>query len=290
MRDHPLDHRWALVVIDECLSIQNRNAMWTQEAWRQSSVSKHLVMLSATFFRKEFDNLYFMLKMLNSGIPEKKEYLDNILQHAIVRKVPECKREWQERITKVSMPKTARQEYQTIFEMDQDNAHKYSQLVSFLSRSTAVQAAVATAIGKLVAKADRRGSRCLIYAASATEAEMWSKHLSIPVYPTLGQHCIVTVNKGTYGLNNLVCYDTLVLRPPVPDKLPQMKGRLDRPGQKAEQLRCEFFYLKDTIEYGLVLRMSIANNFLDRYIMPLSTFFQMSLEVPQDGAPDQFTQ
>ena len=36
-RDHPLLHQWLLVVIDECLTVQNKEALQTEEAWRQAS-------------------------------------------------------------------------------------------------------------------------------------------------------------------------------------------------------------------------------------------------------------
>jgi hypothetical protein len=56
VRDHPLDSVqtacWKLVIIDECLAVQCREALQTQEAWRQVMCSHYgVVMLSATFFR-----------------------------------------------------------------------------------------------------------------------------------------------------------------------------------------------------------------------------------------------
>src|SRR5690606_21325874 len=44
MREHPVMHRWLLVIIDECLSVQNKNALQTEEAWKQSLVSKHILL------------------------------------------------------------------------------------------------------------------------------------------------------------------------------------------------------------------------------------------------------
>ena len=45
---------WDLVVIDECLSIQNDTALQTMEAWRQVASSRAgVLMLSATFFRSQ---------------------------------------------------------------------------------------------------------------------------------------------------------------------------------------------------------------------------------------------
>ena len=96
-RDHPINNKWLLVIIDECLTVQNKNALWTEGAWRQSIVAKHLVMMSATFFRTRFDKLYYMLKMLRTGLPERREYLDAILIETIVSQVSKNKRKWTSR-------------------------------------------------------------------------------------------------------------------------------------------------------------------------------------------------
>ena len=68
------------------------------------------------------------------------------------------------------------------------------------------------------------------------------------------------------------------MRPPCPDHLPQMKGRLDRPGQDSDELFIEFFYISNTIEEGLLSRMDIANHFSTRYIMPLALFYDMAVQ------------
>ena len=55
-RDKPfvMQAGWDLVVIDECLSIQNDTALQTMEAWRQVASSRAgVLMLSATFFRSK---------------------------------------------------------------------------------------------------------------------------------------------------------------------------------------------------------------------------------------------
>jgi len=67
------------------------------------------------------------------------------------------------------------------------------------------------------------------------------------------------------------------LRPPQPDKLPQIKGRLARPQQKSTNLHIEYFVIKDTIEMGLLLRMEIASKFMHQYIMPLAKFYDVSV-------------
>ena len=61
---------------------------------------------------------------------------------------------------------------------------------------------------------------------------MFSEEIpNVTRFPDLsGTHVAISYAEGTYGLNTLVKYNTLLTRPPEPDKLPQMKGRLDRPG------------------------------------------------------------
>ena len=91
------------------------------------------------------------------------------------------------------------------------------------------------------------------------------------------RHVVVSYAEGTYGLNDLVGYQVIVTRPPQPDKLDQMKGRLDRPGQTKNVLYLKYFIVEDTIEEALLLRMDIANNFRDNYIMPLGEFYDLAI-------------
>lgn len=277
MRDYPINHKWLLLVIDECLTVQNKNALWTEEAWKQSMVSKHLVMMSATFFRTRFDKLYYMLKMLRTGLPERKEYLDTILLESIVSQVSKIKRKWTSNINYFILDDSSRQLYDEIDQSDISLEAKYAKLSSFLISSVRTNTSVSSQLAALINRLEKQKHRCLIYARAADEASLWSKQLSIPIYPTKGNHCIVTFNDGTYGLNDLVIYDTIVMHPPPPDKLPQIKGRLDRPGQKLDHLYIEYFILKDTIEEGLILRMNIASAFLQKYIMPLAKFYDVSV-------------
>lgn len=277
MRDHPINHNWLLVIIDECLTVQNKNALWTESAWKQSMMSKHLIMMSATFFRTRFDKLYYMLKMLKTGLPEKKEYLDAILLESIVSQVSKIKRNWMSNFNYFQLDSTSRKEYDSIEKSDMSLEIKFAKLSSFLISNVKINDIVTEQLDILVKKITKKKHRCLIYARAANEAKIWSQKLNIPVYPTKGTHCIVTYNDGTYGLNDLIIYDTIIMRPPSPDKLPQIKGRLDRSGQKLNNLYIEYFVIKDTIEEGLILRMNIASQFLQKYIMPLAKFYDVSI-------------
>lgn len=150
-------------------------------------------------------------------------------------------------------------------------------MTSFLISKQSVNSVIVKQLNKLINALDKKGHRCVIYARSNEEANHWSSKLGIPLYPKKGRHTIITYHDGTYGLNDLVIYNTIVMRPPAPDKLPQIKGRLDRPGQTTDELFIEYFILKDTIEEGLILRMNIASQFIHRYIMPLAKFYDVSI-------------
>lgn len=269
MRDKPLDNYWKLVVIDECLSVQNREALQTEEAWKQSLTSSHLMMLSATFFRARFDKLYYMLKMLQSGIPENKIYLDTILNEVILRQVSATPRKWKEEIHKFKL--SDREEYEKILEKDINDEKKYSMLHSYLTGISVVKH-----LKKIISDKDN----CLIYACSSEEAEEWSRKLGISLDDgtASSKHVITTWAKGTYGLNHLVKYDTIITRPPPPDKLPQMKGRLDRPGQTKDVLKIIYFLWENTIEEAALIRLNVANQFLKDHLMPLSQFYKLALE------------
>jgi hypothetical protein len=151
----------------------------------------------------------------------------------------------------------------------------YAKLNSYLINNTKVKELVVKQLRKLI---DEQKDRCLIYARGKDEAEYWSNELDISIYPNKGHHVITTYHDGTYGVNDLVDYGLIIMRPPEPDKLPQIKGRLDRPGQKRNDLAIHYFYLDETIEKGLVTRLEIASNFYQNYIMPLAQFYKLSLK------------
>jgi hypothetical protein len=273
MRVNPINNKWLLMIIDECLTVQNKNALWTEEAWKQSLMSKHLVMMSATFFRTRFDKLYYMLEMLQTGLPTRREYLDTILVDSIVSNIALTKRKWTSNVNRFTLSDSAMKEYTKIENIDLSAETVYGKLQSWLIK----YGDITSDLDKLVKSLDKKNHRCLIYARSKGEAIGWSTIMKIPIYPVKGKHCIVTYNDGTYGLNDLVVYDTIVMRPPPPDKLPQIKGRLDRPGNKHDNLRIEYFLIENTIEEGLLLRMEIASQFAYNYIMPLVRFYDLSV-------------
>lgn len=274
MRDYPLHHNWLLTIIDECLTVQNAATLWTAEAWRQTMVSKHLLMMSATFFRARFDKLYYMIKMFQSQLPETSTYLDTILSETIVSQISKKKATWQTHTIPLKLRLPSQKIYDQMMSETNDVQIKYAKANSFLTSDETVKQTIANSLANLLCTIN---GRCLIYAKNNSEAQYWSDYLQVPLYPKKGYHCIVTYANGTFGLNDLIVYDTILTRPPSPDKLPQMKGRLDRPHQKCNHLHLYYFYLANTIEEGLMIRLSMCDYFLKKHIMPLAQFYEISV-------------
>lgn len=278
MRDHPIYESWELVIIDECLSVQNQGSLHTESAWKQVISAQHgVMMMSATFFRSRFDKLYYMLKMLRSGLPEKKEYLDTILSETIICNLSDDNREWVTSIHKYKLSTSMKKKYDDILNIGNrnnlDSEKIYNSLLKYLYNNYDYNVCFKDILDKL-----EDNQKALIYARSKDEADLISKLNNVSRYPDKSKrHVVVSYAEGTYGLNDLVGYQVIVTRPPQPDKLDQMKGRLDRPGQTKNVLYLKYFIVEDTIEEALLLRMDIANNFRDNYIMPLGEFYDLAI-------------
>ena len=276
MRDHPIQHPWIAVVIDECLSVQNKNALQTEEAWRQVLSSQYgCLLMSATFFRSRFDKLFYMLKMLSSGLPENKGYLDAILSECIVSHLPATSREWVTVPHPFPLNATQRKQYDQILRQDLASEKLYIRLQTLLFD----EFDFVGAFRDVIRTAQKKGSRCLVYAKSREEADTLASEIDdVGRYPDLTrEHVVISYTEGTYGLNNLVHLDTIVTRPPEPDKLPQMKGRLDRPGQRGTRLTIRFLYVSGTIDEASLFRLELANSFRGTYIMPLAEFYEVAV-------------
>jgi hypothetical protein len=274
MRDHPFYHPWSFVVIDECLSVQNKNALQTEESWRQIINSKFgVLMMSATFFRSRFDKLFYMLKMLRTGLPEDREYLDTILSTSITCSIPENQRKWITNTTKFKLTDKQQNTYDKIKCSDKTDDMKYSELIRFINKNVDYVKLFSDKLEKM------KKNKCLIYAKSKNEADKISELQNVTRYPDkTGQHVVVSYAEATYGLNDLVIYDTILTRVPEPDKLPQMKGRLDRPGQKSDTMNIEFILIENTLEDGWLLRLEMCNHFYKNYIMPLADFYKICIK------------
>jgi hypothetical protein len=275
MRNHPLIQQWNLVIIDECLSVQNKEALQTEEAFRQVMCSKYgVLMLSATFFRSRFDKMFYMLSMLDSGLPNRKEYLDTILNEHIVCHIPEKSRKWITNIEKYKLSKKQRKEYDNIKNKKLTSEKMYVELSKYIYDNVDYVTLFENKI-----KQFNKKDKILIYCKSKIEADKLCKLNNISRYPnkTL-QHVAVSYAEGTYGLNDLIDYNILLTRPPEPDKLPQMKGRLDRPGQKNDILQLEYILLENTVEEAWLYRLEICNSFYNNYLMPLAEFYELAIK------------
>lgn len=278
IRDHPIRNCWLLTIIDECLSVQNNNALWTEEAWKQSLISNFVILLSATFFRSRYNNLYYMLSMLQSCIPIDKSQLNTILNERLIINRSISTRIWDTTTHYIPFPETIRPEYDHILNDYKGNLNEkliYTKLLRLLKSERDY---VATYLADLLDSENKS----VIFADGKKEAEIFSEVLGLPIYNsrmdvTLYNNIIANINDVALGVNNLVHFDTLILRPPCPDLVPQIKGRLDRPGQTNNYLNIHYFMIDKSIELGLERRMNIANNFNYKYIMPLAEFYKISL-------------
>src|SRR5207245_2450196 len=155
------------VVIDECLTVQNKNALQTEEAYKQIAVSQYGVhMASATFFRARFDKLFYMLKMLSTGLPETKPYLDAILAESIVVNIPDKTKEWIISHNPFEMPKSIRKDYNEMLGLNLASERLYGKLQSFLFENFDYVSAFAD----VVKKCEKLNRRCLIFTRSKDQA------------------------------------------------------------------------------------------------------------------------
>lgn len=278
-RDHPFLCNWLLVIIDECLTVQNKDALQTEEAWRQVICSVYgVLMMSATFFRSRFDKMFYMLSMLNSGLPEEKEYLDTILSEHIVCFIPERSRKWITNITKYKMGNEHRKQYNLLKNRQNIGSDKmYQQLTAFIHKNIDY---IQLFMKKIKDIELNENNKILVYCKSKKEADILalSSNGCVTRYPDkTGKHVVVSYCEGTYGLNDLVRYNVLLTRPPEPDKIDQMKGRLDRPRQLNDVLQLEYILLENTVEEAWLYRLDIANGFYTNHILPLAEFYNVAI-------------
>lgn len=262
-----------LVIVDECLTVQNKDTKWTIKAFMSVSRAKFgVLMLSATFFRTRFDKLLFMLKMLNTGLPERQEYLDTILNTAINLNIKTTNRIWQNNIIRIDLPVTLSTDYTNAMTIS-DSKMKYIKCKEIINRLDWLQILL-TVSRHLVSL----GKKVLCYVDSQNDIDKLKTQNNNDVYiydktndEVINKNiCVISKYRGTYGINNLVDYDTIVLRPIESDKIPQIKGRLDRPGQKSKNLEINFIIVNKSIEELDITKIDIANNFYNSHILPIA--------------------
>lgn len=276
-RSHPLQFKWLFLIIDECLTVQNKEAIQTMSSWKQSVNSEYgVLLLSATFFRTRFDKLLYMLKMLKCDLPETKEYLDTILCDSIKVNLPVNKRSWTEKLFKKNLNDYFYDEYNKIKNMKITNEAKFIKLQKYIYDNVNYIDIFKEHID-IISKNNE--AKLLIYAKSKYEASFISQQMpNVGLYPNITKkHVVVSLAHGTYGLNDLIEFNQILCRPPEPDRLPQMKGRLDRPGQKENELVINYIVINNTIENGDYLRLDLCNKFYSNHIMPLSEYYKIAI-------------
>ena len=73
--------------------------------------------------------------------------------------------------------------------------------------------------------------------------------------------------------------DCIICRPTPGDHLEQMKGRVDRPGQRAKQLLLVVVYAANTIEEVDFANIRLAGNFFRQYIAPVARRYKEQVEL-----------
>ena len=275
-RDNPLKENIEFLIIDECLTVQNNTSKWTMKAFEQATKSKYgVLMLSATFFRTRFDKLFFMLKMLQLKIPAKPEYLDTILNIAIGANIKKNQTKWIENIHKIKMDNYFYTQYSKHKKVNKKES--YLELKKFMFEKVDWEKIIIEKTTELI----RLERKVLIFVESENQLDklidlITNKKLNSEwsFYPDISNNiCVISKHKGTYGINNLIKYDTILMKPPESDKLPQIKGRIDRPGQKSSKLFLEYILIEDTIDEIDLISLQIANNFYSSHIIPLATYY-----------------
>jgi hypothetical protein len=277
MRDHPVYNSWILCIIDECLSVQNKDALQTEEAWKQVLCSKYgVIMMSATFFRSRFDKLYYMLKILNSNIPETREYLDLILSENIVCNIRCDSKKWNTKIYRYDLDPELRKEYDQIYRSNLDIEKIYIKLQKLLHDKFNYIYCFLDIINEL-----DKDQKALIYTKSKSEADILVlEGHNISRYPDKSKkHVVVSYAEGTFGLNDLIKYNTIITRPPEGDKLPQMKGRLDRPGNNHKQFYIIYLIADKTIDEAHLISLDMCDNFYKNYIMPIADLYKIIKQI-----------
>jgi hypothetical protein len=216
--------------------------------------------------------------MLNTQLPPTMEYLDCILCETIVCNLNKTDRKWITNTEYTILEKSIMKQYNQIVLKHKEIGFEkvYHMLTKFIRDNVDYVEIFKDSLNKILKK--RPNSKVLIYASSKKEADLIAEiDGTIGRYPIKKIHTVVSYAEATYGLNDLIVFDTILTRPPDSDKLPQMKGRLDRPNQKEDILYIEYILLKNTIEEANLYKLEIANNFYGTHIMPLAEFYELAV-------------
>lgn len=123
-----------------------------------------------------------------------------------------------------------------------------------------------------------------------TEAEAEALLASIPNARRWGEGGSgpIVVNRFTHsqGINMQGEADAIVCRPTPGDLLEQMKGRIDRPGQREKSLLLVVLMAQHTIEEAQAANIQLCGSFFRNYLAPVARRFEeVSLEAALAVAP-----
>lgn len=248
-------HKWRFCIVDECVEFTGmanklKNSIMTMY------LCDKLLLLSATLYRSNKDEIRILSQYLDYRleIEEPKVFMTNYVTSTIA---------------------VDRKHFDTWFHDMIDN----------YENGTNISEIIQTILSKL--PEDRK---CVIYVTAAQIKEC-SKKLGIPIYKPNSnhdhKHVLITFKDGTFGINDLVKYNTLVMRPPKSHLLTQLKGRLDRPGQMHEQLYIEYYAIlrEDRYRYN---NLKKSQQFVETHIKPIASFIQITDEEEEED-PDAET-
>lgn len=275
-RDHPLNESIAFIIIDECISVQNKNAKWTVQCYKDVIRSKYgVLMLSATFFKTRYDKLFYLLKMLNTDIIEKQEYLDTILNTAINANIITSKRQWDVQTYNINETDEFYIEYNKIKNSKLDSNTKYIELKKLINKIDWID----IIINKLILLSKKQ-HKIIYFSDSEKELKLLKdkKHPKICFYPDISKNiCCINIHKGSHGINNLIKYDTILSKPVTNDIEIQMKGRLDRGNNEHNKLYLIYIVISDTIMELDMIKKEIGNNFYKNHIEALAVLYDKYL-------------
>ena len=215
--------------------------------------------------------------MLKTSLPETIEYLDAILLESMVCTIIDSTRKWITNITKYELNDKERKKYNDIIK--KNTKLGFEKLYMALKKYIYDEINYIELFEERIEELEKDNRKILIFSNSKNEADdIANKIKNIGRYPDISKdHVVASINEAGFGLNNLTDFDTILTRPPNYDVLPQLKGRLDRPNQKANTLYLEYILLENTIEEAQLIKLDMANSFFEKHIMPLSKFYELAV-------------
>ena len=199
--------------------MQPKTRRFSPCAWRQIEISTYgCLLLSATFFRSKFDQLFYMIRMLRSPLPRSMEWLPAIIHEHIVCFVPESERKWVMKPEPVSLPQKELKDYRKIIDAfgrkrlnnsgNIDGRQLWSDLESFLrqfyegrSKKNVYDSSstMGNAFVKICSKLLKQKRRPLIFGAWQIfyRKSRWEHWLLVPLYFSLTVLFLVSLSSTT---------------------------------------------------------------------------------------------